>query len=304
MTTSLSLLSAPVPVWRPAVEAVAVGTVGLLVVWGFALLVAFALAVLVFFRGFLSVVFVWLLSVLARTWVLARSPFWVLFAVFWPASAVSKAEVAPGVPLGTETDGFGQPTGLLGEGGATEFRSVPLGIHLYSRPRRRAVWVRRLQSVLGVAPGVVGQLVRGRWLPDLPSPEFSLGTNLTLAHLEEGVRILGGGSVQTKPRGSDEPGCEAYLVVELSDGSREVVFPSLLATLSSYSLLRQRDATLVGALRLRAVEWCRGVGLSKAATWAAVPSAFRFAWQVSPAECRLRDSLAGGPSSPLWWSSA
>jgi len=155
-----------------------------------------------------------------------------------------------------------------------------------------------------VAPGVVGQLVRGRWTPDLPSPEFALGTNLTLAHLESGVKILGGGSVLTQPRGGGEPGREVYLVTELADGSREVVFPELVAVLSSYAFLRERSAVLVSALRLRAVEWTKKVGLPRSAAWMALSGAFRFAWEVSPAERRLREELSGGPSRPLWWSSA
>jgi len=155
-----------------------------------------------------------------------------------------------------------------------------------------------------VAPGVVGRFVRGRWTPDLPSAEFSLGTNLILSHLEGGARILGGGSVQAKDRGSGELCSEAYLVVELADGSRDVIFPALVSSLAAYAFLRERSATLVGALRSRAVEWYKGKSLSSDLCWAGLSGSFDMAWQVSPRERRSLDRLAGGPSPPLWWSSA
>jgi len=238
------------------------------------------------------------------------SPFWFLFGLLWPASRRSSREVAPGVPAWVETDGFGQPKGSEGsltEDGIevrSEFRSVPVSAHLCARPRRRAVWVRRLEVVLGVAPGVVGRFVRGRWTPDLPSAEFSLGTNLILSHLEGGARILGGGSVQAKDRGSGELCSEAYLVVELADGSRDVIFPALVSSLAAYAFLRERSATRVGALRSRAVEWYKGKSLSSDLCWAGLSGSFDKAWQVSPRERRSLDRLAGGPSPPLWWSSA
>jgi len=230
------------------------------------------------------------------------SPFCFFFAVFWPASAQSSAEVAPGVPAWVQTDDAGQVVGL--EDDVVEFRQVPITAHLCARPRRRAVWVRRLESVLGVAPGMVGRFVRGRWTPDLPAPEFSGPVNLVLSHFEEGVKILGGGSVLARRRGDDEPSREAYVVVEFSDGSRDVVFPELFSMLSSYALLRERNAVLVSALRLRALEWCKSRGFSKSQTLSAVPGSFRFAWLVSLPEGRLREVLAGGPESTLWWSSA
>jgi hypothetical protein len=233
---------------------------------------------------------VWAVCQLLAIWV------WLCFGTIWPAWSVPRTELAPSLPAGVEGDGLGQPA--LEEGEA-EFREVPVSAHLCARPRRRAVWVRRLERVLGVAPGCVGRFVRGRWTPDLPAPEFTLAANLTLSHLEDGAKILGGGSVSC-----GENGRVVYYVLELSDGSRELVAPELFSSLATYAFLRERSAVLVSALRLRALEWCRQQGLSKTHTWAFVPSAFRYAWQVGVTEERIRDTLAGGPSPPLWWGSA
>jgi hypothetical protein len=128
---------------------------------------------------------------------------------------------------------------------------------------------------------------------------LTLGANLILTHFDEGAKILGGGSVPGKDNDR-----VVYYVVELADGSREVVAPELFSSLAAYAFLRERSATLVSALRLRALEWCKGAGLDKSVTWALVPSAFRFAWQVGVVEGRTRDALACGPSPPLWWGSA
>jgi hypothetical protein len=280
---------------------VSVWTVGF---WALLVWLAFGSIRFVVLR--LIALFAWLIVVGMGCLIsIAAQPLWVVFALLWPASRLSRRELAPGLPgVVKETSEDGQPLGSEGMEGATEFRTVPLSAHLCARPRRRAVWVRRLEVVLGVPSGYVGRLVAGRWTPDLPCAEYSAGANLVLSHFETGAKILGGGLVHGASRGEGDPVRSAYVVVELADGSTDVVFPELVGALASYSILRDRDATLVSSLRLRALEWCKGAGLSKSATFLAVPAAIRFAWQVSPAERRLRESLAGGPSPPLWWSSA
>lgn len=247
-----------------------------------------------FARGFLRL--------LGFVWAVLGSPLWVLFALVWPSKDGSTFESA--VPAAwVVLDESEQPSGA--KDGVAEVRGLPVTAGLEpARLRRRTVWVRRLESVLGVAPGVVGAFVRGRWVPDLPSNDFSLDANHVLAHLGSGVKILGGGSVLGAKRGDNEPERLAYFVVELSDGSREVVFPELLSHLSSYAFLRERNAVLVGSLRVRALEWCKSAGLSKSVTWMAVPSAFRFAWQLSPREVKSSQQLRGGPGPALWWNAA
>lgn len=171
------------------------------------------------------------------------------------------------------------------------------------RLRSRARWVRRLEYVLGGAPGVVSRVVRGRWTPDLPSASRSGGLNIVLAHVKGGVRILGGGSV-AQGKGEDKSEF-VYWIVETSDGRQELVFPALLSKLASYALARERDALLVSALRARAQDWCKKNSFSEELTWLALPSALRLAWDVSPGESALVDSLrASGPGPSLWWARA
>jgi len=224
--------------------------------------------------------------------VFAMSPFWVLFALLWPARLSGSGVSYP--PRASEFDGELLEGGLfeVNVPGEVGVRRTPVSGHLHApRLRSRAVWVRRFEAILGEAPGVVGAFVRGRWVPDLPDHERSTAANFILTGQENGAKILGGGSVQTLVEGRG--GIEIYYHVELADGSREVVFPELLSKLSSYALLRQRNADLLSALRLRALEWCRGHGLSGPAAYMAVVSAIKLAWHVSPSERRLRESVIG-----------
>lgn len=202
------------------------------------------------------------------------------------------------VSHGVETDRCGQPMGS--DSGVAECRHVPVTAHLCARPRRRAVWVRRLEKVLGTAPGgVVGRFVKGRWTPDLPSSDLSSGLNLLLASRPDGVKILGGGSVPGS-RGDDDVAV-SYFVVEDSSGTVSTVFPDLLGALSSYAFLRARESTLVLALRSRALEWCKKQGLADSVTAVAVETAVSWAWGVSPREALARESISAEPSVP-WWS--
>jgi len=141
--------------------------------------------------------------------------------------------------------------------------------------------VRALELVVGEMPVTVGQLLRGRWAPDLPSSSLSHGANFVLSSLNDGVRILGGGFVHTE-KSLDG----VYTVCELRDGTVEVVFPELLGRLSAYAIFRDRDATLLSSLRLRALDWCKKAGLDGPTTHSAVLAALRFVWRPSPHELR------------------
>jgi len=227
--------------------------------------------------------------------------FWLVAGVFFnllglvfPTFAVASSEV-PRCQRGILVDGLtGQP---VGPEVVDEVVHAPLTAHLCARPRRRAVWVRRLEKVLGGVPGgTVGQFVRGRWTPDLPSPNRSQGLNLVLSARPDGVKILGGGSV----RGKEETRV-GYLVVEEFGGTVSVVFPELLAALRAYAFLRPRESTLVLALRSRALEWCKKRGLSDSSTTVAVEAAVSWAWVEDSRELRARDSITAPPTLP-WWS--
>jgi len=261
--------------------------------------------------GFAALVFT--LVAVVGLWVVWRlliffSWFTVAFACFlhdklwaflaWPFAL---GAWVPSVPSWVSADRSRQP---LGEGaGVAETRRVPVTAHLCARPRRRAVWVRKMEEVLGPVPVTVGDLIRGRWLPDLPSAEFSAGLNLVLAQRADGVRIRGGGSVEGKLKDDDSGRCEKvpYFVCELRDGSLETVFPDLLASLSSYAFLRKREATLFLALRSRAVEWAKRAGLDQPSTLVAVSFTTKWAWSISDAEFRARTEMEEEPHAP-WWA--
>jgi len=271
-----------------------------------------------------SVVCFWVLALLFLAWSLVRflgrllslglrcfrlgvanvlaasaSPFWLLFSLFWRAGAFPSEHVVSAPPSWCLVDRCGQPVGNEVDGVA-EARDVPVTAHLCARPRRRAVWVRRLEVVLGPVPsGLVGRLVRGRWTPDLPSSGFSAGLNHVLCHRESGVKIRGGGSVPGREGDNDVR--VPYFVVELPDGSMDVVCPELLSALSTYAFLRKREAVLVSALRLRAQEFCKKRGLSESVTWTLVSSGVRWAWEVSARERLDRAALRVDSSEDCWW---
>jgi hypothetical protein len=113
-----------------------------------------------------------------------------------------------------------------------------------------------LQEELGGRFGVVGELMRGRWVPDLPALERSDVQNYLLSSVQDGARILGGGFEEVSEcSGSDG----VYFVIETAV-SRELVFPALLGSLRQYALFRKRDSSLLLGLRSRASEWCRARG--------------------------------------------
>lgn len=146
------------------------------------------------------------------------------------------------------------------------------------RLRRRARWVRALETALGGPAGCVADTLRGRWTPDLPAGVDRTDLRYVLATTQNGARVLGGGlitsyeQVELKDapmhicrRAPREAGGErtpptgfrdyAYYVVQRRDGTVQVVLPELLARLRQYSVFRPRTVELVGALRTRANEW-------------------------------------------------
>jgi hypothetical protein len=149
--------------------------------------------------------------------------------------------------------------------GAYGFRSLNLGGYtepssalLAQRLRPRARWVRAVEYALGGRHGVVANVLRGRWQPDLPSPARSDVQNYLLGTLGTGVRILGGGYVRGGSLQQAETSDRVYFIVD--DGEKaELVFPALLGKLRIYALGRERNGQLFGALRTRAQSWCKGV---------------------------------------------
>jgi hypothetical protein len=255
-----------------------------MLILGFAALVVLALMVLAAHR----------LLVLA-----VAGAFW-LWVWWFGVEATSELD---NVPMNVVVDGTGQPVRLPPQrgGGVGGDRHAPISAFLAgARLRPRARWARGLEVVLGVRRGTLGAIVRGRWTPDLPSAANPACLNLVLSQFEDGAILLGGGEVQCK-----DGERATYYVVELSDGSRNVLFPELLSRLGSYALLRQRDAVLVSALRLRALEWCKSKGISDTLRLLIVPSVLRCVFEKSPEEIRLEDSLSLlSEQSPRWFQRA
>jgi hypothetical protein len=161
-----------------------------------------------------------------------------------------------------------------------------------------------MEAALGLELGCVGKFLSGRWTPDLITHEGNATAASILERFPYGARILGGGSVRAESGAPQTPGVVGYLVLELPDGSREVVFPELHNRLATYALFRKRDALLVPALTVRARDWCKMVGLSESDTWVAVSSAIHLVWQVSPRELYASEGLFQGRTSRYWWSSS
>lgn len=160
-------------------------------------------------------------------------------------------------------------------------RIAPSAAVSIMRLRRRARWVRALESALGGRNGVVGQMIRGRWTPDLPSPHHPDVQNYLLASIEDGAKLLGGGVEEVGVERHESDG--VYFVIETLAGV-EIVFPNLLAKLRQYALYRERDDAVLGSLRTRAVDWCRGVKLMPHVADLAVASAVSLAMVPSTHE--------------------
>jgi hypothetical protein len=203
-------------------------------------------------------------------------------------------------------------------GGVTPVTSV-----FRRRLRRRARWVRVAEAILGTRYGTLGQLAKGKWVPDHISPTAPREVAWLLGSVEGGVRLLGGGVINgrpgkvtpsercancsgkvpdcacVRPAGSrTAPGEQClYLVVDIR-GEVSVVFPSLLAKLRLYALCRQRDVQLLGALRTRAVEWCKAQDLDEVSSDLAVTGALGLAMMPSTLERVTHAQVAQAMTAP------
>jgi len=128
----------------------------------------------------------------------------------------------------------------------------PLGYGC-ARVRRRALWVRKLQGLLGGPVGVVGDLLRGRWTPGPTATQGPLVSSVS-SLLAGGARVVGGGLLSVS--GSTEPG-KLFLRVVTPHGVQRTVCPDLLGKLAAYAWMRPRDGVLLEALRSRARDWCK-----------------------------------------------
>lgn len=153
------------------------------------------------------------------------------------------------------------------------------------RLRRRSAWVGALQGSLGGGMGIVGQVLRGRWKPDLIT-HGSRDASFLAALIANGARFKGAGTVQTHQGGEDAAGTDkpvSFVELDLG-GQRHVVFPELLGKLSCHVLFRARDSALVSLLRLKALEWCKSRGVDSRDAALCIPSTVALACLPSTPE--------------------
>jgi len=149
--------------------------------------------------------------------------------------------------------------------------------------------------VLGGRNGIVGQMMRGRWTPDLPTPSNPDVQNYLLASIENGARLLGGGVEEVDVERNPKDG--VYFVIETLTGV-DLVFPALLAKLRQYALYRERDDAVLGSLRTRAIDWCRTVKLEPHVSDLAVASAVSLAMVPSTHERETHSRIIAARGTP------
>jgi len=227
----------------------------------------------------------WLL-VLRKTvlgWLLEYSLAWVLRGSWAPPSVLRGEDIyIAGVPA-PEADlagnQFAQAAGIT-------FASVTAGGLTPARCRRRSRWVRSLQEYLGGRDGAVGELIRGRWIPDLPSSDRPLAVNTVLALLDGDTKVLGGGLLRC-----DDPEANEPFIICQRDSGREVIVPNLLGRLCRNTFGRERDSSLLAQLRSRAVEWCVSHKVVESVIPLIVPGHVALALRETAPERLARESL-------------
>lgn len=193
--------------------------------------------------------------------------------------------------------------GEVREHGIRKVSEGPAG----SRLRQRARWV--LQMNPDKARKYLGAILKGRWTPDL-SVEFAHPRATALVAARGGeVKFLGGGMLKTeKGIGGEVTVLENAYVNAVHEGTCFRLYPELLAKLTCYSTLRKRDATLVTALRTRAIEWCKQQGFTAEDTAETLGPTVALAYTQSAQEklaTSILEHVGPNSASPVaegWWS--
>lgn len=147
------------------------------------------------------------------------------------------------------------------------------------RLRRRGRFANRLQHALGERNEIAGRFLRGQWTPDLPSESRTPAVSAFLHLRRRQVKVLGAGTFPTTT-GRDGD----YVLVESSDGKRELVVLNLLFKLVTYATFRPRDAALELALKSRAVSWLQDVDAPLWVGAVAMAETIAAAWPIGEAE--------------------
>jgi hypothetical protein len=179
-----------------------------------------------------------------------------------------------------------------------------------ARLRSRARWVLSLNPDKDCKE--LGKLLKGRWTPDL-SREFAPSSlHSFVAAWGDRVKFLGGGMLETlrpsdKEDAPDEVLEHPYVLAEIN-GSVVPLYPALLARLSAYSTFRARGASLVQALKVRAVEWCKKSCFTEEQTADTLAASVALCHHPSRVETSAQkllqaESFVVGPPSANWWTS-
>lgn len=162
------------------------------------------------------------------------------------------------------------------------------------RPRGRAT--RMLQDALEGPVGAAGKFFRGRWTPDLPLHRRSPVFNGLLAASGSEMKLLGCGAVRST---GATPKDHVYVVVESSEGVRELIIPALTSRLAQYSFLRESNAELLRGLRARAVDWFKQEELPLWIGDLVLPTAVARACMTSSTDRLARSMLANAGKEAL-----
>lgn len=201
------------------------------------------------------------------------------------------------------TDALSKVSGVRAPG-ARKTSEAPAGARL----RQRARWV------LGLNPDKqrrwVGALFSGRWTPDLTAEMGRDAQPELVAARGGGVEFLGGGTLEI-PASDDQSKSARTLsyVWARHAGTTFRLFPELLARLSCYASLRKRDAVLVTALRSRAQDWCKKIGMDAEIAGSCLAPSVAVAFSQTAQELAAEDILstagpgAENPKAVGWWAS-
>jgi len=145
-----------------------------------------------------------------------------------------------------------------------------------------------LQDMLEGPVGAAGKFFRGRWIPDLPEEKRSPVVNALLAASGSEMKLLGCGAVRST---GAVPLNYLYLVVEDSEGDKELVVPTLSSRLAQYSFLRESNPELLRGLRARAVDWFKKAELPLWFGDLVLPTAVARACLTTSVDLRARSIL-------------
>lgn len=164
-----------------------------------------------------------------------------------------------------------------------------------SRVRRRALWVRRLQDLVGGRVEFVGNLLCGRWCDDLLTDSANPYAMAVRSWVTGGVAIVGGGRI----RASSSAPPLVFLVTNGPQTGQRILFPELVGRLKAYTWMRPRTEELLVALRSRARDWCSDAKLPSHLWSSVISGAVLSAMEEDTSEVEAEIALRASGQFPL-----